>query len=303
MRIIFMGTPEYATTILKTLINDDEIEIIALFAQPDKPVGRKQILTPPDTKKFLIENSIDIKIFQPNRLRDEQNIQIIKELSPDFIVVAAYGQILPKEILQIAPCINLHASLLPLYRGASPIQSTILNQDKFSGVSAMLMDIGLDTGDILGFRYIEVGEKNVIELFELLAKEASLLTIDVLKNFSKLKPFKQISVLSSYSPKINKEDGLIEFKNAKEIVAKFRAFYFWPEIFLQSGLKLKEITLINEDKNHNKGEILEIKKESIIVGCKKGEIEIFKVQPQSKNTMDILSYLRGKRLNIGEILI
>lgn len=296
-----MGTPDYASTILKALIEDSGIEVIALFAQPDKPVGRKQILTPPHTKNFLIENSIDMQIFQPNRLRDEENIEIIKSLKPDFIVVAAYGQILPKEILDIVPCINLHASLLPAYRGASPIQSSLLNSDKFSGVTAMLMDVGLDTGDILGFRYVEVGEKNVVGLFNALAEEASKLTIDVLKNFKSLKPLKQISALASYSPKIKKDDGEIEFKNAKEIVAKFKAFYFWPEIFLASGLKLKEITLIDEEKSYSEGEIIEVKSDSIIVGCKKGSIEVFSVQPKSKKAMDVLSYLRGKRLVKGDI--
>ncbi len=296
-----MGTPDYATTILKSLINDSKIEVISLFAQPDKPVGRKQVLTPPDTKKFLIENEINIPIFQPNKLRDKENIEIIKNLNPDFIIVAAYGQILPKAILDITPCINLHASLLPAYRGASPIQSSLLNSDKFSGVTSMLMDVGLDTGDILGFRFVEVGDKNVVELFNTLAEEASKLTIITLKNFSNIKPLKQNSALASYSPKITKNDGLVEFKNAKDIYAKFKAFYFWPEIFISSGLKLKEINLIDEDKSFNEGEILEIREDSIIVGCNKGSIEILKVQPKSKKAMDVLSYLRGKRLNTKDI--
>ena len=298
-----MGTPDYATTILKGLIKESDIKVIALFAQPDKPVGRKQVLTPPDTKKFLIENEINIPIIQPNKLRDKENIEIIKNLNPDFIVVAAYGQILPKAILDIAPCINLHASLLPVYRGASPIQSSLLNSDKFSGVTSMLMDVGLDTGDMLGFRFVEVGDKNVVELFNALAEEASKLTLTTLKNFSNIKPLKQNSALASYSPKISRDDGLIEFKSAKNIYAKFKAFYFWPEIFISSGLKLKEINLIDKNKNFKDGEILEIRENSIVVGCIKGSIEILNVQPKSKKAMDILSYLRGKRLEVGDILI
>jgi methionyl-tRNA formyltransferase len=148
-----MGTPSYATEIFKKLLSSN-YEVIGLFTQPDKPVGRKQVLTPPDIKQFCIDNSINIPIFQPERLRDNLAAYlVIKELKPDYIIVAAYGQILPKEILKLAPCINLHASLLPKYRGASPIQEGLLNNDDYLGVTSMFMEEGLDCGDIFSISF------------------------------------------------------------------------------------------------------------------------------------------------------
>ena len=147
MKIIFMGTPDYAEAILKTLINTDKIDVVAVYTQPDKPVGRKKVMTSPSVKVLANENNIDV--YQPSRLRNEDVVKELQTIECDYIVVAAYGQILPQEILDHAPCINLHASILPQYRGASPIQQTLLNDDKQTGVTAMRMDIGLDTGDIL----------------------------------------------------------------------------------------------------------------------------------------------------------
>jgi len=296
MKIVFMGTPDYAEIILKNLIN--KYEIIAVYTQPDKPVGRKKILTPPPVK--ILAEKYNIKIFQPNNLQSEY--QNIKKLNPDFIVVAAFGQILPKEILEIAPCINLHASLLPKYRGASPIQSAILNGDKFTGITAMKMDIGLDTGDILGYEYCEVGNKTAPELFDELAKIASDLTPFIIDNYKKIKPIKQNNSISSYSPKIKKEDGKIEFKNALNIYRKYLAFYYWPGIFTDK-FKIKNMKLVDNNSKNKRGEILEIKKDSIIVGCEIGKIEIFKVQPHSKKEMDIISYINGQRLKIGDSLL
>jgi methionyl-tRNA formyltransferase len=297
-----MGTPSYATNILKTLINHDSIEVVALFTQEDKPVGRKQILTPPDVKKYIIENDLDIPIFQPKKLRDEENVLKIKELNPNFIVVAAYGQILPKSILKIAPCINLHASILPKYRGASPIQDAIKNGDNFSGVTAMLMDEGLDTGDILGFSYIDIKDMDAPTLFEKLSFLASDLTVEVLLNFKKIKPLKQNPLLATYCKKIKKEDGFITFDNAKKIYQKYLAYLWWPNIFLESGLKLKKITLCESETNNKEGEILKIESESITVGCKKGSLKIFLLQPPSKKEMKAVDYLRGKRLSVGDTL-
>ena len=303
MNTIFMGTPDYATTILKALLRDESINIKAIFTQPDKPVGRKKILTPPHIKKFLLENGQKIPIYQPNSLKDEKVVKTIKNFNPDFIVVAAYGKILPKDILDIAPCINLHASILPKYRGASPIQQALLNGDEISGVSAMLMDEGLDTGDILGFSIVKIEKKDVAPtLFEKLSILAGDLTLDVLKNFNKIKPIKQLNVDATYCKKIKKSDGEIEFLDAKEIFNRYRAFYFWPGIYLKSGLKLKEIDLVDEDSQNEAGKIIEFKKSGIVVGCKKGKIEIKKVQPPSKKEMDIFSYLRGRRLKVGDYL-
>ncbi len=297
-----MGTPSYATEILKALILDDEVAVIALVTQPDKPVGRKQILTPPDTKRYLIENEIDLKLYQPSTLKNEESFKYISELKPDFIVVAAYGQILPKDILDIAPCINLHASILPLYRGASPIQDAILHQDKFTGVCSMLMDVGLDTGNILGFSYLEIDKLDASGLFLKLSHLASKLTIDTLKNFDNIVPLKQNSCEASYSKKIFKEGGLLDLVDASSCEARYRAFIFWPGVFLESGLKLKTLFLDSTEGLNKKAEILKIEKQSIIIGCKKGALEVSRVQPPSKKEMSVIDYIRGKRLGVGDYL-
>ena len=302
MRVLFMGTPSYATEILKTLLADDEVEVISLITQPDKPVGRKQILTPPDAKKYLIENEIDLEVYQPSTLKNEEAFKYISELKPDFIVVAAYGQILPKQILDIAPCINLHASILPLYRGASPIQDAILHQDEFTGVCSMLMDVGLDTGDILGFSYLKIDRLDASGLFLELSLLASKLTIDTLKNFDNIAPLKQNASCASYSKKISKEDGLLDLVDASSCEAKYRAFIFWPGVFLESGLKLKKLSLDSSESLHKKAEILKIDNQSIIIGCKKGTLRVSRVQPPSKKEMLVIDYIRGKRLGVGDYL-
>ena len=302
MKIVFMGTPSYATEILKKLLHEEVFEVVSLITQPDKPVGRKQILTPPDTKKYCLENGVDIDIFQPQTLRDRQSIDYIKSHQPDFIVVAAFGQILPKAVLEIAPCINLHASLLPKYRGASPIQAAILAREKFSGATSMLMDEGLDTGEMLGFSVTEIAGMDATALFEKLSLMAAELCIDTLKNFRQIKPLKQYGCESSYAKKITKSDGLVDCKDAQNVYAKYLAFIFWPGIYLKSGLKLKKIALHNQSRLHEAGEILEIGEDHIVVGCGRGALKVFVVQPPSKKEMGIIDYIRGKRFKVGDSL-
>lgn len=297
-----MGTPDYASKILETLIKDEEINILCVYTQPDKPVGRKKLLTAPPVKSVALESGIEVQ--QPQNLRSEETHAHIKALKPDFIVVAAYGQILPKAILDIAPCINLHASILPHYRGASPIQQALLNGDKETGVTAMLMDVGLDTGDILKISKVEIPEKMMVgELFELLTSVAAALTVDVLKNFKMLTPQKQDETKASHCCKITKEKGLVGFDNAELLYNTYRAYTPWPGVYLQSGLKLKKMSLESKEGEYIPGKILEIFKESIIVGCKKGSIRLFSVQPPSKNEMEIQAYLNGKRLQHADILV
>jgi len=296
MKILFMGTPDYAEIILKSLI--EKYEIVGVYTQPDKPVGRKKVLTPPPVK--ILAQEYNIKVFQPNNLKEES--KNIKNLNPDFIVVAAFGMILPKSVLDIAPCINLHASLLPKYRGASPIQSAILNNDEFTGITAMKMDVGLDTGDILGYEYCKVGNKTAPQLFDELANIAARLTPYIIDNYDKISPLKQIDALTSYSPKIKKEDGLIDFNNAHTIYRKYLAFYYWPGIFTKK-FKIKNMNLVDTISTNKSGEILDIKKDSIIVGCKKGSVEIIEIQPHSKKSMNIIAYLNGRGLKVGDNLL
>lgn len=301
MNVIFMGTPEYAEKILEGLIQAPTINIVAVYTQPDKPVGRKKVMTSPLVKTLAQENQIDV--YQPMRLRDTDTVIELLKIECDFIVVAAYGQILPREILDHAPCINLHASILPEYRGASPIQQTLLNGDKRTGVTAMLMEEGLDTGDILSIKELEVDESVMVEeLFDSLTLIAKELTLDVLANFEKYIPQKQDDTKSSHCKKITKADGEVIFDNALSVYNKYRAFTPWPGIYLQSGLKLKKISLEDEKVHDNAGKIILIDSDSIVVSCLKGSLRIYSVQPSSKKEMDVLSYINGKRLNIADTL-
>jgi methionyl-tRNA formyltransferase len=292
-----MGTPEYADRILKRVLEESWIEVVALFTQPDKPVGRKKVLTPPPTKDSAIK--YNIPVFQPERLRDSADE--VKKLNPDFIVVGAYGQILNREILDVAPAINLHTSVLPKYRGASPIQQAILNSDSTTGVTAMLMNEGLDTGDILAISNILIDDSwKIDKLYNTLTDMAGELVIDVLKEFQDIKPLKQSGADASHCGKISKSDGEVEFLNSDSIYQKFKAFSSWPSIYLKNGLKLLDISKSQEG-SFRAGEILEIYKDRITVGCKDGAIDIFEVQPKSKSRMDIQSYINGKRLKVGDI--
>ena len=302
-KVLFMGTPSYATEIFKKLLSSN-YEVIGLFTQPDKPVGRKQVLTPPDIKQFCIDNSINIPIFQPERLRDNLAAYlVIKELKPDFIIVAAYGQILPKEILKLAPCINLHASLLPKYRGASPIQESLLNDDNFTGVTSMFMEEGLDSGDILALQYLKITPTmEVSEAFSKLSLIAAELTITTLDNFDRLNPIKQNESEVSFCKKIKKENGLVDFSDAKNLFLKYKAYSFWPGIFLESELKLKDIELLEETSQNEAGKIIDICKDYIIVGCKKGSLKIKTLQAPSKKAINSVDFVRGQRVEIGDIL-
>ena len=299
-KVIFMGTPTYADAILAKMIEVDAIEVVAVYTQPDKPVGRKKVLTPPVVKVRALEHNIPV--YQPIKLREASVVEELLTITCDYIVVAAYGQILPKPILDHAPCINLHASILPQYRGASPIQQTLLHGDKQTGVTAMLMEEGLDTGDIIKIEKIDVAEDDMLEgLFDKLTTLAADLTLDVLEHFTSYTPKPQDDTQATYCKKITKADGLISFdEDAQEIYNKYRAFTPWPGIYLENGLKIKKIQLLREDYNAKVGEIVAIEKEYIVVTCKYGSLKIFNVQPQSKKEMSVLAYINGKRLQIAD---
>ncbi len=303
-KIVFMGTPDYATIIFDAIIKEG-YEVLALFTQPDKPVGRKQIMTPPHIKQYCLDNNISIAIFQPEKLRG--NIEIeeeLKSLNPDFIIVAAYGQILPKEILDIAPCINLHASLLPNYRGASPIQESLLNGDTYTGVTSMLMEEGLDSGDILGLKYFKIPfEMEVAELFSKLSTIASKLTLETLENFEKINPKKQNESQVSFCKKIKKEYGEVTFDDAKTLYQKYKAYSYWPGVYLKSGLKLKDISFIESESINNEGEILAIDDSGVTIACKKGSLKVATLQAPSKKAVSATDYLRGQRITLRNILI
>ena len=305
MNIVFMGTPEYAAKILCVLA-EAKFEIAAVFTQPDKPVGRKQILTPSEVKVYARQYLPAVSIFQPASLKDEAVAAQIKELKPDFIVVAAYGKILPQAVLDIAPCINLHASILPKYRGASPIQSAILAGEKQTGVTAMLMDAGLDTGDMLDFAYTPCEDKTAAQLFDELGDLAGELIVRVLLNFANLTPLKQDDAQATHCKKIAKSDGLFSFEeSARQIYNKFRALTPWPRIYLASGLKILDLKYLcgREDERRKPGEIIFDGKYYIYVACGGGgALCLETVQEPGKKPVDASAYLNGKRLKIGDLL-
>lgn len=297
--IVFMGTPSYASKILEEIYKA-KFNILAIYTQPDKPVGRSQILTPPDVKKLAIDLGIQDIVHQPNSLRETGVKEHIKSLNPDIIIVAAYGQILPRDILDIAPCVNLHASILPAYRGASPIQSAILDKNNLSGITAMAMNEGLDSGDILAFSILDITNMNSYELFDKLSLMAANLTIKVLNEYKNINPIKQFDALSSKCKKIKKDDGLVDFSvdNAGQIWAKFLAYYGWPGIFTKNGIKILDIEVANL--NGGISEILSINDNGFVVGVNNGSILIKTLQAAGKKPVDAKSYLNGKRLGVGD---
>lgn len=304
MRIIFMGTPDYAVEILKTLHNDPSHEIVGIFTQPDRPVGRKRVLSAPPVKLWQLSNAPKIPIYQPNNLKEERTLSILKDLQPDMIVVAAFGQILPEAVLKIAPCMNLHASLLPKYRGASPIQHAILAQDKYTGVTSMLMDRGLDTGKILGFAVVPIGDTTTsVELFTLLAKKASSLTIKTLESWNTILPIAQKQALSSYAPKITKQDGKISLNNSSnKIYAHYRALTPWPGIFLENGMKILECRLSPYETDKKIGTIIKLEDLGAHIACKEGALFISRVQMPSKKPLKMKDFLQGQRRSVGDLL-
>jgi len=301
-KIVYMGTPEYAKVILAALIDSKAYRVELVLTQPDRPVGRKKVITPPPVKVLAQEHAIEV--LQPQNLRSFEMVERIDAIQPDFIVVAAFGQILPKAILDIAPCINLHASILPHYRGASPVQQSLLHNDIYSGVTAMLMNEGLDTGDILGFRYFKIpSSMRLHALMHQLTLDAAALTLDTLKRFDTIKPLKQVDVEATLCKKIKREDGEIDFESAQALHNRYRAYEGWPNIFTADKLKLLDIRLIDSDSTNGEGEILELSEKEMVVGCAKGKIVISELQPQSKKAMDAKAYTLGRGIKVGDHLV
>ncbi|MDP3291372.1 MAG: methionyl-tRNA formyltransferase [Sulfuricurvum sp.] len=301
-RVIFMGTPDYAASILEALIQAEDIEVVSVYTQPDKPVGRKALMTPP-VVKVLAENA-HIPVFQPLRLRDEAVVNELLVTPCDMIIVAAYGQILPKAILEYVPCVNLHASILPHYRGASPIQQSLLNNDPQSGVSAMWMDEGLDTGAVIKIKTLPIGEDEMIEsLYKRLTDSAVELTLDTIRNWDRESAVAQNDAEATHCKKILKSDGLIDFSDAREIYNRYRAYTPWPGIFTESGLKIKSMLLEEENSHGDAGIITQVDKESILVQCTKGSLRITSVQAPSKQETSVVDYLNGKRIGCGHPLV
>ena len=305
MKIIYMGTPDFAVPALKALINSEHT-VVAVFTQPDKPKGRKMVLTPPEVKVCATENNIPV--YQPDTFKDGNALEIINEYNPDVIVVAAYGKILPKSVLD-APkygCVNIHGSLLPKYRGAAPIQQSVLNGDKVTGITTMLMDVGLDTGDILLTEETEIGINETSgELFDRLAVlggDLILKTLSALEK-SEITPKKQDEALASHTSKIDKSYCPIDFtKSAQEVHNLVRGLNPWPVATTElCGKKIKVFATRLCEKSGKVGTIISIK--PLTIACGEGSIEIIELQPEGKKRMDAAAFLAGHKLSVGDIIL
>ncbi|MCX7884353.1 MAG: methionyl-tRNA formyltransferase [Caloramator sp.] len=307
MKAIFMGTPEFAVPTLIKLIENHEVA--AVFTQPDKPKGRGQKMQmSPVKERALMYN---IPVYQPIKLKGDSNsLNIIKEISPDVIVVVAFGQILPKEILDIPKfgCINVHASLLPELRGAAPINWAIIRGNEYTGITTMKMDIGLDTGDMLLKEQVKIDEYETAgELHDKLMYIGSNLLIKTLHMVERneIVPEKQDDTKSTYAPMLNKELGHIDWnKDSKDVYNLIRGVIPWPGAYFFYDDKM--IKIWKADKENSTcdvpGKILEISSEGIKIACNKGAIIIKELQEVGGKRMDVSSYVNGHKIEKGKIV-
>lgn len=305
MNIVFMGTPDFSVPCLQRLI-DDGHNVSAVFTQPDKPKGRGHHMMPPPVKELAVK--YDIPVYQPQRLRTSDDIDTLREIAPELIIVVAYGQILPQSVLDIPKygCINIHASLLPRYRGAAPIQWCVLNGEKKSGVTSMQMDAGLDTGDMLLSAEAEIGENDTAEdlhdKLSVLGAQVMSETIALLQK-GQLEPKKQDDSLSNYAPMLSKELCPINWnESAQSVHNKVRGLYSWPCATASLDGKLMKIhkTALCGKVSGKAGEIAESGKK-LIVACGDGQgVEIITIQAQGKKAMSAADYLRGNPVEKGK---
>ena len=309
-KIIYMGTPEFAVRPLAN-IADAGYEILACFTQPDKPKGRsrKPVASPVKVKAM----ELDIPVYQPEKLRDKENVDIIRDLSPDMIVVAAYGQILPESILNIPKygCVNIHASLLPKYRGAAPIEWSIINGESETGVTTMYMEKGLDTGDIIEKTVVAIKADDTGEtLHDRLSLAGADLILSTMKKIFDQTATRtpQDSELSSYASMLTKEMGAMDFtKSADEIERLIRGLQPWPCAF--TGINGKNVKIYEaqvtamgaEYEELTPGTIFNINKKTFSIACGQDALCIKRLQPEGKKVMDTAAFLAGNKLTEGAV--
>jgi methionyl-tRNA formyltransferase len=312
MRIVFIGTGEIGVPTLRALL-DSEHEVVAVVTQPDKPVGREQRIEPPPIKKGIrrnrgfqtavgrsaAEKPPLLEVLQPAKIKDPQTVEEIRRLTPDVIVVVAYGQILPRDVLEIprVACLNLHASLLPRWRGAAPIQAAIAAGDCETGITVMYMDQGLDTGDILLQRSFEILPNDTGgSLHDRLAQIAPQALLESLRLIAAMKAprIAQDNGRATYAPKLKREHGLIDWsESAETIERKIRAYNPWPGAFMKldrQNLKVFSASVV--DLNGQPGDFLRSDKD-LIVATGKGAISLAEVQLEGKRRMTGAEFLRG----------
>lgn len=307
MKVVYMGTPNFAVYALESIIKAGH-EVQAVITQPDKAKGRSKALVPTPVKAKALE--YNIPVYQPEKLRDVENVKLLLEYNPDVIVVAAYGQILPESILNIPRygCINIHASLLPKYRGAAPIEWSIIDGQQITGVTTMYMEKGLDTGDMLDKVEVVIEPEDTGEsLHDKLAVEGAkliLTTLDKLVAGTATRT-KQNDEESCYASMLSKDMGNIDFtKSATEIERLIRGLNPWPCAYTRidgKGVKLYKAQVCQIPEGGKPGEIVEVTKKTFTIACGKDGLIIKNLQPEGKKPMDTVSYLNGNKITVGMI--
>ena len=310
MRILFMGTPDFALFSLKALVECGKHEICGVITQPDKPKGRGYTLLPPPVKVYALEQGLDV--YQPETLKNEEFANLLDKLNPELIAVAAYGKILPKNVIDYPEygCINVHGSLLPEYRGAAPMQRAIIDGKSVTGVTIMYMAEGLDTGDMLLKKEFKIGENDNFEVIHdglgKLGADALIELIDLLAE-GKAERIPQDDSLSTYAKKITKEDCTIDFNNDAVVIHNLiRGLSPIPLTFTHTPngkmLKLIESRIADREKEHaNPGTVLSLD-DGIEVACKRGSVRILRVLPEGKGRMNASDFIRGRNVSVGDIL-
>ncbi|MBQ7125322.1 MAG: methionyl-tRNA formyltransferase [Clostridia bacterium] len=306
MKILFMGTPDFAVCSLAALYDNGQYEL-TVITQPDKPKGRGYVLTPPEVKVYAEEHGL--KVYQPNTLRDEAFFELLSEIDPDMIVVAAYGKILPKNVIDYPKygCINVHGSLLPEYRGAAPIQRAIIDGKTETGVTIMYMNEGLDTGDMLKKASVQIKQDDNFEtLFDKLASAGAELLVKTIPEIvsGAIVPEKQDDSLATYAKKIEKSDCIIDFScSAKVVHNQIRGLSPFPLASANiGGLLIKPITSVISKEKSDKpfGTIVSLDGK-ITVSCGDGGcIDILELLPAGKKRMKAADFLRGSKLSVGD---
>lgn len=305
-RIVFMGTPSIAVPSLKALV-ENGFDIPLVITQPDKPKGRGHAVQFPPVKEYALATGLEV--YQPEKIKNNTEVmEKLKSISPDFFAVVAYGKILPQEVLDIpkvAP-VNVHFSLLPKYRGPAPVNWAIMNGEKETGVDTMLMDAGMDTGDILLTVKTPILKKNAGELADELAITGAELLIKTLNDFENIIPAKQDHEKATKAPMMNKEMGLINWNtDALQIERMVRAFTPWPASYsILDNKKIKIFKSEVEEVNHDNtaGTILSVTKDSFTVACGINALKIFELQLEGKKRMDVKSFLAGYKIEKGIML-
>lgn len=305
-RVIFMGTPEFACPTLQILIDRGE-HVVAVVTQPDRPKGRGQKLKSPPVKELALTHGIPV--LQPLKVRDPDVIESLRQFRPDVIVVVAFGQILPKALLEIAPqgCINVHASLLPRYRGAAPLNWCIINGESETGVTTMLMDAGLDTGPMLLKRSTPIAEnEDVAALHDRMSTMGAELLSETLDKLASgaIVPQKQDDSQSCYAPMLKKEDGQINwYRDARAVHNQVRGMVVWPGAFTTlNGLALKIYRAWSGTGSGLPGLVLRADKNGIEVACLTGSLIIEELQLAGKKRLDVASFLSGYAVSEGTLL-